>query len=131
MSNDKYHTPSFPASVGYKRDPLGQYRKRLESLKHWQYDPQQNALLLGFKGCIYDIGLDRCNSNAQIMDFFAQVAKKDWATAEIVGELVIAVNALLDLQGHLCGCAIGSPHKDIDGGKLAVSRYKQMLKERP
>lgn len=112
-----------------KRDPHRYSRERLESLKHWKYDPETNTLDLGPNGSIYWIPLNRCNSNAQIVDWLCQLANKYGVTAEVLGELVIALNALLKPQQRLCGCAIFNGDTDIDAEKVAATRYAQMYKQ--
>jgi len=54
----------------------------------------------------YQINLERCATSAQVLDWIAQIAQKTWATPEIVGALVKALDRCLDLQGNLCGCGV-------------------------
>lgn len=52
----------------------------------------------------YCVDLDRCKDAGATLDWIAQVAKKGhWATPEVVGMLVIALDEHLDLQGTQCG----------------------------
>ncbi len=60
----------------------------------------------------YQVDLTRCNSCAQILDWIAQISKKEWTTAADIGYLVEALNDLIDLQGNFC-----SGGKEISDGK--------------
>jgi len=49
----------------------------------------------------YEIDLDRCKSAKEILDWIIQVQKKSWATDEIVSDLVLILNDIIDIQGHI------------------------------
>jgi hypothetical protein len=50
----------------------------------------------------YRIGLDRCLSSAQVLDWLAQINAKTWATPYIVGCLMAAFHNTLGPQATLC-----------------------------
>jgi len=50
----------------------------------------------------YEIELDRMTSRAEMLDTIFQVANKNWITSEAIGDLVRALDDLLDPQAHLC-----------------------------
>ncbi|HWC38370.1 MAG TPA: hypothetical protein VG476_07565 [Acidimicrobiales bacterium] len=50
----------------------------------------------------YSVLLDKCITCAQVLDSIAQVAGKTWATPEVVGDLVAALDDLLGLQTNYC-----------------------------
>ncbi|MGO9370851.1 MAG: hypothetical protein ACLQBD_01985 [Syntrophobacteraceae bacterium] len=43
------------------------------------------------KAC-YEIDLERCNDPAQILDFIFQINAKTWATSDLIGQIVEALN---------------------------------------
>ena len=52
----------------------------------------------------YEVDLEDCRDSASTLDWIAQVSQKPWASDATVGALVRALDALLHLQGNLCGC---------------------------
>ena len=52
----------------------------------------------------YQIDLTTCTSSAEVLDWIAQVAQKNWATSSCLAGLVRALDDTLDLQSTLCGC---------------------------
>lgn len=56
----------------------------------------------------YEIDLDECTTSAQVLDWICQAAKKEWVTATVLGQLVIAINDLLDPQTTLCPWGVES-----------------------
>ncbi len=67
----------------------------------WIYDAE--LLTLTHEVERYEVDLERMTTAAAALDWIAQVAGKAWATPEIVGSLVLAIDAILDLQATLCG----------------------------
>jgi hypothetical protein len=54
----------------------------------------------------YEIDLQGCRSSAALLDFVCQIAGKAWATPDVVGHMVIALNQTLLPQAFLCsGCS--------------------------
>jgi hypothetical protein len=85
-------------------------------MKQWHYDGVLNVLVCRLEtkqgsGNYYYIDLDRCSNNAAILDWIIQVSKKRWATSEIVGDLVISLNEILDIQGTFCSGASINPRR--------------------
>lgn len=73
----------------------------------WQYNKEQ--LILDYldprKGgkSRYYVDLERCRTGAQILDWILQIAGKDWASNEDIGNLVRALDRLGNgLQGKVC-----------------------------
>jgi hypothetical protein len=52
----------------------------------------------------YEVDLITCTSSAEVLDWVAQVAQKDWATTDCVGGLCRAFDDIFNLQSTLCGC---------------------------
>lgn len=50
------------------------------------------------KGSQYEIDLKRCQTSAQKCDWLAQIAEKSWATREVLGGLVQALDAVVGLR---------------------------------
>ena len=89
--------------------------KELLSNNVWDYDPDNMVMthLIGGRqgGTPYEIPFDKMSDSAAVLDWIAQVAQKTWATPRIVGDMVLLLDAVLDLQGNYCGgCSrIGGP----------------------
>jgi len=69
----------------------------------WKYNKRHHMLVgtLGSNypaGATYEIALSRCHTSAQKCDWLAQVAEKTWATSEILGDLVRALDATVGLR---------------------------------
>ena len=50
----------------------------------------------------YGVDLERCRTSAQALDWIYQVAHKQWATDEILVQLVRALDDVLRPQQNLC-----------------------------
>ena len=90
----------------------------------WHYDSKASVLRLEgtqMSGAFvdYEVDLGACRNSAEILDWIAQVAKKNWITPEIVYGLVVALDDLLDLQASICG---GGLDRDIDPSAVISSR---------
>ena len=90
----------------------------------WVYHPDTFVLRFA-EGTTdeYEVDLDRCKTSAEVLDWIFQVSKKGWVTAAEVGELVGALEYLLDPQCNLCSLGQDKP---IDP-RATVAR---VLKER-
>jgi hypothetical protein len=64
----------------------------------------------------YEIDLEELRSSAQVLDVICQIAEKTWATSRIVGDLVRALNLLLEPQANLCSW--GQSKKVADVGAV-------------
>ena len=53
----------------------------------------------------YGVDLERCLTSGEMLDWIMQVARKSWASHEMIGQLVEALNDLLNPQGTLCSFA--------------------------
>jgi len=72
----------------------------------WVLDAERLVLVLGDPvtgGWAYEVDLERCATSAQVLNWIAQVATKQWASDEILAGLVRAINDVLKLQANLCG----------------------------
>lgn len=72
----------------------------------WKYRKGNNTLAYcdGNGKEWYHVDLDLCRSAGSTLDWIVQVAQKGhWATPEVVGLLVIAIDKRLNLQGSQCG----------------------------
>jgi hypothetical protein len=54
----------------------------------------------------YEIDLDRCTNSAEVLDWISQVSKKTWATSEMIGDLVLKIDEVLNLQKNICGWGV-------------------------
>jgi hypothetical protein len=50
----------------------------------------------------YEVDLDTCTSAAEILDWIAQIAGKNWAGDACLSGFVRAINEILNLQGTVC-----------------------------
>ena len=81
--------------------------RKILSTNVWTYEP--DAFLLTYPihgdpdGPCYEVALDAMPDAAAVLDWIAQVSQKTWATPRIVGDLVLLLDAVLDLQGSYCG----------------------------
>jgi len=87
----------------------------------WLLDKE--TLVLRHKEILYEIYLDECKSSAQILDWIIQVSQKSWATDDDIGELVRALDDILNIQGHFCG---GGQRREADSKKLAEANVKRL-----
>ena len=62
----------------------------------WSYDPK--AGLLSYDG--YDVDLNRMADAEAVLDWIVQVSQKGWATRSAIADLVLALDAILDIQGN-------------------------------
>lgn len=89
--------------TGAPIDGWNERARRLKRLQHWRYDPARLVLVHSHPHSYdYEVDPELCTTAAQALDRIAQVAGKTWATSECVGELVTALNLLLELQANLC-----------------------------
>jgi len=73
----------------------------------------------------YEIDLERCTTSAQILDWIGQMCSKEWATSEIIGELVLALNDYLRFQNNFCSFgAEKGPRNNIR--EIVKSRMSQL-----
>ncbi len=52
---------------------------------------------------MYEVNLDQCDTSAGVLDWIAQLAGKTWVTNDDLGDLVRALDEILDFQASLCG----------------------------
>ncbi len=63
----------------------------------------------------YEIDLETCHTTAEVLDWIVRLKKEGWISVRDLGNLVFALDDLLDLQNNL-----------IHGGsKLNVAKYLQ------
>lgn len=69
----------------------------------WRYDKDAAFLIREHDGGErYEVDLRRCVGAGSILDWIAQVGNKSDATAEVVGNLVLALDELFHLQSATC-----------------------------
>jgi hypothetical protein len=73
---------------------------------HWKYEVSSNTLAY-FDATgkeWYWVDFDRCRDARATLDWIVQVAQKGhWATPEVIGLLVLALDEHFNLQGTQCG----------------------------
>lgn len=67
---------------------------------NWRYDAR--TMVVRHRLWNYEVDLESCTTSARTLDYIFQVASKTWATAKDLGDLVQAIDDLLDPQAHLC-----------------------------
>jgi hypothetical protein len=78
---------------------------------------------LRHKTARYEINLESCRDSASVLDWIAQVAGKSWASAEDLGDLVLALDSIFHLQSKFCG--FGKDH-GIDPRPLLRARQRRV-----
>ncbi len=68
----------------------------------------------------YEIDLERCRTSAEILDWISQVQKKGWATPQLVGDMVEALDDLLNFQANYCSW--GAEQGPKEGHNIALKR---------
>ncbi len=71
------------------------------------------------RGCIYDVDLERCRTSAEVLDWIFQIHGKTWATAEILKDLLDALDDMLSPQATMCSFG---QSKTIDPKDLLCDR---------
>jgi hypothetical protein len=69
----------------------------------WRFHPS-NLTLTG--PWDYEIDLETCRSSAEVLDWIVQVSHKTWAGPNVIADLVLALDALLHLQGSMCSLGV-------------------------
>lgn len=94
-----------------------------ESYGRWRYDPDRIVLVyVGDEGREeYEVDPEECTTSAKTLDFIAQVSRKTWASREDVGNLVAALDDLLDIQSNLC--SFGEDKRIADVRALIKQRH--------
>ena len=65
--------------------------------------------------CRYPIDLERMGTSAAMLDWIIQLHKKNWTSAEDIGDLIAALQDIFDPQGRLCSFgSTGAPGQKID-----------------
>lgn len=54
----------------------------------------------------YWIPVGQLRTSAQVLDWVVQISQKNWATDACLGGLVLALDAILNLQANFCGSGI-------------------------
>jgi hypothetical protein len=85
----------------------------------WKYEPESMTIYLDHpemsKGEEYYVPLEEATTAAQVLDWIAQISKKRWATADVVANLIWALDDLLNLQGSLCPGGAPKTLSDVRG----------------
>ena len=50
----------------------------------------------------YEIDPERIDTSGEMLDFIMQIARKSWATDEVLANLVRALNDIIEPQAYLC-----------------------------
>lgn len=74
-----------------------------ETYGPWGYDSERVVLV--YKAGTpdeYEVDPEECTTSAKTLDWIAQVSRKTWASPSDIGNLVKALDDLLDMQANLC-----------------------------
>ena len=108
----KCKTPPAPFEVL----PLSQFLKRPLSRRRnfngWRFD-RRTLCLVPDVAPWYEVGLERCRTSAQMLDWIMQIAGKAWATDRVLAGLVRAFDYYLDPQAHLCSGGVERGPLDV------------------
>lgn len=100
----------------------------------WVYDPSNNQLVLyyGRGDSLYWIDLDHCRTSSEVLDWIMQVQHKVFATPEVVGQLVRALDTLLRPQETLCSSGMNRTLDDPAAyAKAIATQVEAYRKARP
>jgi hypothetical protein len=95
----------------------------------WRLNEETLALELLHYGRLepsYEVDLEHCRTSAEALDWIAQVTGKRWATVEIVGNLVRAMDELLKFQANLCG---SGQDREFDDAATQVRSVAKLITE--
>jgi hypothetical protein len=71
----------------------------------WKLDKDRRAIVYdGSHDCWFPLA--QMNNSTEILDWIVQLHEKSWATPEDIGNLVVALDDIFDLQNNLCGCGM-------------------------
>lgn len=99
--------------------------KHKDTWGRWSYNAKNLTLVLDDrKGTIifkddnflYEVDLENCNRAGGalgVLDYIAQIAKKTWADTDIIGNLVFALDDLLNLQDNVIHDKKSRPEFDV------------------
>jgi hypothetical protein len=79
---------------------------------NWQYNAK--AMVLTYLPNDYQIDLEECTTSAQTLDRIIQLCKKTWMSITDIGNMIQALNDLLDPQANLCS---SGQDKEFDATK--------------
>lgn len=65
------------------------YRKAVRCLFIYPYEHVEN---------FYDVDLDTCKTPRAVMDWLLQLSEKTWATADDIGNLLLAIHDIVGVQ---------------------------------
>ena len=90
----------------------------------WEFDAKRLCLVFqGIGG--YEVDLEKMSTSAQMLDWIFQVSNKTWAERKDVGDLIQALEDLLQPQGTLCGGGTGgSLGKEFNPTNFLKERLK-------
>lgn len=108
----KGETKKFPTDMSW-----GRWIFNLEALSLITKDTKSDRT--------YYLPLSTCNSSSQILDWITNFLEKDWTSNQDMGDLVQALNELLDFQMNFVGNGIDESRGN---GSYAEKIIKQRLK---
>lgn len=77
-------------------------------------------------GCRYWIDLSALTSTAAALDWVVQISQKRWASRADIGDLVEALDDLLDMQQTMCGGAMtGTPARTLNAAAYLRAKYPE------
>lgn len=68
----------------------------------WRYDPENRVVSRDH----YEVPLDQMPDSNAILAWLDHVGSKTWATSEVIGDLVLILNAVLGFRANYCGIGI-------------------------
>jgi hypothetical protein len=71
----------------------------------WSVDREELYLTLSAdspSGYEYNIPLESMSTSGEMLDMIMQIAGKTWATPEMLGHMVMAMDAIFEPQANLC-----------------------------
>ena len=88
----------------------------------WTFDPEAQTLDHE-EG--YWIPLSEMNNSTTMLDWIFQIAAKSWASAEDLGQLLVAIREIFDPQANICSMGIDRP---FNAGEWLSRRFPMVDK---
>jgi len=98
----------------------------VENMKwgRWTFDTESLSLITktNNSGKLYYIPLTKCNSSAEILDWIGKLHEKKWTSNKDIGDLVEALNDLINFQINFCGSETENNNGNEDYSKKIIER---------
>jgi hypothetical protein len=100
---------------------LDSHDPRKDSIRQWgDWTLQTDNWTLVHRKEGYEIDLESCNTSAELEDWIFQILGKNWATPQVLSDLLHAFDDIFDPRANLCS---GGASKRINASTCLRKRY--------